>query len=123
MDQQPPVVTPATPVTPTIPPAMPQVSPTAQAISSGGGGSKKAMMIVVILVLLLAALVGGGYYYYTTQMSKPAIQPQPAPAVQQPTSQKPAATTAPTPDQEINAVTINDNSSDFTSVDKDLQSL
>jgi uncharacterized protein HemX len=120
MDQQQPQANPGLPPTPAPVPIVPNAAP-AQAVTSGGGSNKKALIIVVVLILVLAALVGGGYYYFTMMQSASSTTP-PTP-VQNPTTQVPKATTEPSLDDQLNAIQIDDGSSDFATIDKDISSL
>ncbi len=87
-------------------------------VSGNGGGNKKMIIMVIVLIIVLAALVGGGYYYFT-MMQNPAT---PVSTPVQKTTQKSTAV-EPTPEEELNAILIDDGNSDFMAIDQDLQTL
>lgn len=118
MEPQPPNTSPnLTPTNPPGAPTNPVPSQSPQTINADSD-SKKTLIIVAVVAVLLAALVGGGYYYFTTMQNNSV----PTPA-QKPTSQKPSATAEPAPEDELNALTIDDGSADFATIDQDLQNL
>lgn len=121
-----PTNTPPTPVSAPIT-AVPPVSKPETIVSSPGNGQSQ-LWIYVMIIIILVMLAVGGYFLYQSMMlnsspSKTSESTQNSPAPSTETVATPEATLAPTPEQELNSLTIEDPSDSFTEIDKDIESI
>ena len=129
MSQTPqPAVPPVTPVaTPVVPQAPQQQEPPQppQPVASGApevtttsAPVKHApnMMLVIPLLVLVVAIIGGAYWFMNNQRTSETVRSAP---IQTPT----AKTAASSLEEELNAIDVESNDSDFADVDRDLKSL
>jgi|SRR3989344_1617793 len=98
----------------TIPQPNPEVATLVNPASEPAKTSSKMMVIIVIIVLLIIAIGGGVFYWMSTQRSE-----EPTAAIEQPTATIETADLS----SELEATQPTDLDSDFSEIDKDLQSL
>lgn len=107
--------------------ATPQSTPKPETIVAGSGSHQNQVWIYIMIAVILVMLSVGGYYIYQSMMlaksntdsaQNPITIASPVPVA--PTNQKP---TSQDPEQELDSLTIEDPTSSFTDIDKDIQSI